>query len=226
MHIVVTGVSRGLGRAMTQGIITAGHTVSGCARSNQAIEELRSQFETPHRFDAIDIADAPEVESWAESVINQNGAPDFLINGAAIMNRSAPLWELSSAEFSTIVDVNIKGTHNTIRHFAPAMIEAGQGVIVNFSSYWGQSTSSDVAAYCATKWAIEGLSRGLADDLPPGLASVALNPGVINTEMLQSCFGSGANSYPTADQWAQNSVPYILGLGSADNGQSLTVPGY
>lgn len=58
-----------------------------------------------------------------------------------------------------------------------------------------------MAPYCASKWAVEGLTRAVAKELPPGLAVVALNPGVINTEMLQSCFGSTAVLYPTPESW-------------------------
>ena len=70
-----------------------------------------------------------------------------------------------------------------------------RGVIVNFSSGWGRSTAPEVAPYCATKWAIEGLTQALAEELPAGMAAVPLNPGIINTEMLQSCFGAGAAGY-------------------------------
>ncbi len=97
--------------------------------------------------------------------------------------------------------------------------------MVNFSSAWGRSTSPEVAPYCATKWAIEGLTRALADELPPGMAAIPLNPGVINTDMLQSCFGDSASAYPTAQQWAERAVPFLLGLGAKDSGQALTVPG-
>jgi len=62
----------------------------------------------------------------------------------------------------------------------PAMVRRGQGVIVNFSSGWGRSTDAGVAPYCATKWAIEGLTQALAQELPPGMAAVPLNPGIIN----------------------------------------------
>jgi NAD(P)-dependent dehydrogenase (short-subunit alcohol dehydrogenase family) len=99
-------------------------------------------------------------------------------------------------------------------------------VAVNFSSGWGRSTSPEVSAYCASKWGIEGMTQALAQELPRGLAAVALNPGVINTEMLQRCFGKeGAAQYPSAQQWAEAAGPYLLKLGPKDNGQALTVPG-
>jgi NAD(P)-dependent dehydrogenase (short-subunit alcohol dehydrogenase family) len=97
-------------------------------------------------------------------------------------------------------------------------------VIVNFSSGWGRSTSPEVAPYCATKYAIEGLTLALAQELPAGMAAVPLNPGIINTDMLQLCFAGQADSYPTAERWAKKAVPYILSLGAKHNGSSLSVP--
>jgi NAD(P)-dependent dehydrogenase (short-subunit alcohol dehydrogenase family) len=219
-------VSRGLGRAMVERFNQAGHTVAGCARSSRSIAELEKRFGPPHRFDVVDVSQHQQVGTWAASLLKEMGPPDILINSAAIINTNAPLWAVPPAEFSDVVDVNIKGVHNTIHHLVPSMIERGSGVIINFSSYWGRSTSSEVAAYCTTKWAIEGLSRGLADDLPNGLAAVALNPGIIHTDMLESCFAQHAESYPRPEQWAEVAVPYILRLGTKDNGQALTVPGY
>ena len=219
-RIVITGCSRGLGQAMTRGFQELGHEVYGCSRSASSIEEMGDS----DRFFACDVADDSAVESFASAVL-KDGAPDLLINNAALINENAPLWEVGNEEFSRLMDVNINGVANMIRHFVPAMVEAGSGVIVNFSSYWGRSTSSDVAPYCASKWAIEGLTSGLAQDLPSGLAAVALNPGVIHTEMLQSCFGAGAASYLSPDQWAQAAVPFIDGFDASNNGDSVTVPG-
>ncbi len=124
-----------------------------------------------------------------------------------------------------MIDVNIKGVVNVIRHFLPAMIARGSGVIVNMSSGWGRSTAAEVAPYCASKWAIEGLTRALAQELPRGLAAVPLNPGIIDTEMLRSCFGGSASEYPGPEEWARAAIPFLLGLGPKDNGKPLTVPG-
>ena len=107
---------------------------------------------------------------------------------------------------------------------APAMIEAGRGVIVNMSSGWGRSTAPEVAPYCASKWAIEGLSSALAQELPSGLAAAAFNPGIINTAMLQKCFGSGAAAYHDAGAWAKEAVPFMADLDTSCNGKQLTAP--
>jgi NAD(P)-dependent dehydrogenase (short-subunit alcohol dehydrogenase family) len=113
---------------------------------------------------------------------------------------------------------------NVIRHFVPAMVSRRSGVIVNFSSGWGRSTDAEVAPYCATKWAIEGLTQALAQELPAGMAAIPLNPGIIDTDMLQSCFGSPASGYLKPRDWARSAVPFLLGLGPKDNGRPATAP--
>lgn len=223
-RIVITGVSRGLGLAMAEGMIAAGHTIVGCARNRAVIDELRQRWPAPHRFDVVDVADERQVAQWAEDVLADDTPPDLLLNNAAIINANAPLWEVAADEFSAVIDVNIKGVFHVLRHFVPAMVERGRGVIVNFSSGWGRSTSPEVAPYCATKWAIEGLTQALAAELPPGMAAVPLNPGVIDTPMLQSCFGHHASEYPSPAEWAAKAVPFLLRLGPRDNGRSLTAP--
>ena len=128
-------------------------------------------------------------------------------------------------EFDRLVDVNIKGVANVIRHFVPAMVARRRGVIVNFSSGWGRSVSPEEAPYCATKWAVEGLTLALARELPRGMAAVPLNPGVIDTDMLRQCWSDSAGSYPKADAWAKVAAPFILQLGPKNNGESVNVPG-
>ncbi len=223
-RILITGVSRGLGRAMVDEFIRLGHVVVGCARAAQAVAQLADRYPQPHRFDVVDVSDNEQVRRWAQVVLASGGPPDLLLNNAALINENASLWNVSPEEFSRVVDVNIKGVFHVIRHFVPAMIEREQGVIVNFSSGWGRSTSPQVAPYCATKWAIEGLTRALSEDLPYGMAAIPLNPGVICTDMLNSCFGANASAYPTAERWAKKAVPFLLDLAHEDNGDPLTAP--
>lgn len=224
-RIVLTGVSRGLGRAMLDGFVERGHSVCGCATNIKAVEQLSNEYSDPHRFDVVDVSDDDQVGSWARSVIEDAGPPNLLINNAALINSSTELWQVHPKEFATLMNVNVTGTYHVIRHFVPEMIKAESGVIVNFSSGWGRSTSPDVVPYCASKWAIEGLSLGLSQELPRGLAAIAFNPGVIHTDMLDSCMGATASSFPTPQTWAARAVPYLLSLDVADNGRSVDVPG-
>jgi len=223
-RIVLTGVSRGLGRAMAEGFIREGHIVAGCARSKEAIGQLAQHHEPPHAFEVVDVTRDAKVRAWADRVLSEGGAPDLLINNAGLINRNAPLWEVPAEEFSRVIDANIKGVANVLRHFVPVMVKRNCGVIVNISSGWGRSAAPEVAPYCATKWAIEGLTQALAEELPKGMAAVPLNPGIINTRILQSCFGDAAESYPDADAWAERAVPFLLQLGAKDNGKPLSVP--
>jgi NAD(P)-dependent dehydrogenase (short-subunit alcohol dehydrogenase family) len=223
--VVITGCSRGLGRAMVEGFIKRGDTVIGCARNADHISELSAQFPDRHQFRAVDVADDSAVATFADEVIDKVGVPDLLLNNAGVINANAPLWEVSAEEFARIIEVNLAGVANMVRHFVPAMI-AGErdGVIVNFSSGWGRSTSPEVAPYCATKWGIEGLTSALAQELPGGMAAVALNPGVIDTDMLRSCFGGDASSYADPQSWAKTAVPFLANLSASDNGRALTAP--
>ena len=221
--IVLTGVTRGLGLAMTEKFIELGHTVLGCGRSREVIETLRSRYRPPNDFAAIDIALESQVEPWAARLLSSHGAPDLLINNAAVINQSAPLWQVPSDEFDRVIDVNIKGVANVIRHFVPAMLARKSGLIINFSSGWGRAVAADVAPYCASKWAIEGLTQALAEELPRGMGAIPLNPGVIDTDMLRTCFGGSASRYPAPRKWAEKAVPYILSLNSRDSGKQVTV---
>ncbi|BAY20074.1 short-chain dehydrogenase/reductase SDR (plasmid) [Anabaenopsis circularis NIES-21] len=223
-RILITGVSKGLGYAMSEGFIKQGHTVIGCARSVAAIEKMKNSFGATNDFATVDVANEEEVKNWATEILAKYEPPDILINNAAIVNPPALLWEIPPGEFSQLIDINIKGVVNVIRHFVPVMVQRQQGLIVNFSSGWGRSTSPQVAPYCASKWAIEGLTRSLAQELPAGMAAIPLNPGIIHTDMLSICFGESAASYTCAAKWALKAVPFILKLKPKDNGAPLTVP--
>ena len=221
--IVLTGATRGLGRALVRHFVRAGHTVAGCGRSAEHVAGLQKESGPPHLYAAVDVTDAPAVEAWAKDVLTRLGPPDLLINNAAVMNPLAPLWVIPAADFDRVIDVNVKGVVNAIRAFVPAMVARKSGVIVNLSSGWGRSTSPEVAPYCASKYAVEGLTLAMAQELPKEMAAVPLNPGVIDTDMLRSAWGAEAGGYPSADQWAKRAAPFLLGLGPKDNGKSLSV---
>jgi len=225
MKILITGVTRGLGLALAKKFIALGHTVIGCGRSGTEIFDLRMDHGAPHDFMICDVSLDAKVAIWAAKVLEQESPPDILINNAGVMNPLGLLWEQSDREFTKIIDVNVRGVANVIRHFVPAMVAKKKGVIINLSSGWGRSVAPDVASYCASKWAIEGLTKALAEELPPGMAAIPLNPGVIDTDMLRSCWADGATGYPKAAAWAEVAAPFILGLGAKDNGQSLSVSG-
>lgn len=222
--IVITGVTKGLGRALAEWFIAHGHTVAGCGRSAEILE-LRFTHPAPHDFAVVDVTDENKVALWAQKVCGPDRTPDLLICNAAIINRPAALWEVPAAEFNRVIDINVKGVATVLRHFLPVMIARRSGVVVTLSSGWGRSTSPEVAPYCASKFAIEGMTLALGQELPAGMAAVPLNPGVIDTDMLRLSWAEGAKSAPKPDEWAAVAAPFLLQLGPKDNGHSLTVPG-
>jgi NAD(P)-dependent dehydrogenase (short-subunit alcohol dehydrogenase family) len=225
--VVITGCTRGLGRAMVGEFLRAGWRVAGCGRDTEQLAALeREGVESGgvHFFGRCDVAREGDVAAFCAEVIGRFGAPQLVLNNAAIINGNAPLWRVDALEFSRVVDVNLKGVAALMRHFLPAMLHEKGGVIVNFSSGWGRSTSPEVAPYCATKWAVEGLSQAVAQETDGRVAIVALNPGIIDTDMLRSTFGEGAAHYPDARSWAKRAVPFLAGLGLKENGRSLNAP--
>ena len=196
-HIVITGVSRGLGRELAIEFTGMGHTVVGCGRSEKDINLLKQDLGPAENYSVIDVSDGDSVNAWADDTVKLHGPPDFLLNNAAVINDNVPFWEVVQEEFDSIIDINIKGVANVTRAYLPSMLKVRRGVIINFSSGYGCSTAPGVAPYCCTKYAVEGLTQALADDLPSGMAAIPMSPGIINTAMLQRTFGSSADSYET-----------------------------
>lgn len=223
--IVITGVTSGIGHALVEWFVGHGHTVIGCGRREEKIFRLKKQFNLKKcDFSVLDVSDVEGVVKWSKDIIDTYGPPDLLVNNAAIANKPNYLWKVPLNEFDSLIDVNIKAVNYVIHSYLPAMIERGRGVIVNISSGWGRCTAPETAPYCTTKWAVEGLSMALAQELPPPLACVPLNPGMINTDMLESFFGDQAKDFPTPKIWAEKAAPFLLALSRGDNGKRLTAP--
>lgn len=210
-RIVISGTTRGLGRALAEEFISRGHRVAGCGTTAAA-------------DDRVDVGDFHQVERWARNVLARwDGPPDILINSAGVTTDPDPLWAQHPEALARVLRVNVGGVQHMLRAFLPSMIERAQGLIVNISSDWGRSGAPMVGPYCASKWAVEGLSRCLALEVPAGMAAVSLDPGTINTDMLRFTFGPGAEEYPTPESWQGKAVDYLLTLGPEHNGMALTL---
>jgi len=219
--IVITGVSRGIGKAMAKGFAERGYVV---ARDEEAVSGLNSELGKPHRFSVVDVSSGEQVSRWAQETLEELKPPGYVINNAAIINQPEPVWRISEQAFNELLQVNVLGMHNVVRAFLPAMLEAKRGIIVNMSSGAGRTGLPDVAPYCTTKWAVEGYSASLAQELPETLACVPLSPGIVSTDMLLKYFGESARSYPDAEAWAKRGVPHILSIKPEHNGEPLRTP--
>jgi NAD(P)-dependent dehydrogenase (short-subunit alcohol dehydrogenase family) len=219
--VCISGVSKGLGYALAKEFDHRNWCVAGCARSEASLINLGNDLHNRHLIQKADITNQSDVRMFANKVVSTLGSPSLLLNNAGKINKNALLHEIPSDEFLEVLKVNVSGTHNMIKAFLPSMLETGRGTIVNFSSYWGQSTAPEVAPYCASKWAIEGLTRALAQELPPNISTVALNPGVIDTDMLRSCLGDDAKSHEKPAQWAKRTIDRMEKISPSDNGTTI-----
>ena len=131
--VLITGTTRGLGRAMVDEFVRLGHVVLGCGRTKREVDQLRKKYSAPHDFYMVDVSNDEEVKSWASLLLNLHGAPDLVVNNAAIINKNARLWEISAREFAQVIDINLKGTANVIRHFAPEMVRRQARVSLSIS---------------------------------------------------------------------------------------------
>jgi NAD(P)-dependent dehydrogenase (short-subunit alcohol dehydrogenase family) len=224
-RILVTGASRGLGQALCKEFSRLGHAVVGCSRSAESTAAMRTMLGPPHRFDQVNVADDAAVECWAKQLFSAGYIPDLILNNAAVTNEGKQAWRFEAGEIDRILSVNVSGIFNVLRAFVPNMIRAKRGVIVNFSSGWGREAAAKVAPYCASKWAVEGMTKAMAHELPPTMAVVSLHPGIIQTDTLQATFGEAASLYPKPEEWARVAAPFLLRITPADNGAQLAVPG-
>ena len=163
------------------------------------------------------------VKIWADGFLERLGPPDLLVNNAAIINANANLWEIS-AEIDQVIDVNLKGVANVIRRVVPAMV-APVGSRREPQLRLGPFDLAARRAVLRDEVGRRGPHPRLAQELPKGLAAVPLNPGIIDTDMLRTAFGTTASRFLNPAAWAKDAVPFLLQLGPKDNGKPLTVPG-
>ena len=194
--IVITGVTKGLGRALAEGFAGLGHTVIGCGRSAEEIERLRRNPGAPHDFDVVDVTREDQVKDWAQRTLARHGAPDLLREQR---RRDQPQRAAVGGPRRRVRPRGRREPQGRRQRAPP--LRAGDdrprlGRDRQPQLGLGPGHGPEVAPYCAPKWAIEGLTRALAQELPPGLAAVPLNPGIVDTDMLRSCFGDKGQALP------------------------------
>ena len=186
---LVTGSSRGIGKACAEALAGAGWAVCvNCVERADLAAELCEKLRADGA-DAIwvqaDVADAGAVKAMVERCEKELGKVTLLVNNAGI-GKQMQFQDIDRATWDRMFAVNLGGCYNTIQAVLPSMLHEHAGCIVNMSSIWGRHGASCEAAYSATKHAIIGLSRSLAAELAPsGIRVNAVAPGVIDTDMVQ-----------------------------------------
>ena len=185
---VVTGASRGIGRATSKALAKKGIAVALAARSREGLAEVEKEIrQNGGRAISIptDVSDEAAVALLVEKSTRELGTIDLLVNNAGTLER-APVVETDAASWDRVLDVNLRGAFLCTRAVLPSMIERGRGRIVNVSSISGKVGTPLLASYCASKWGLLGFSLATAEEMKgKGIQVFSVCPGSVNTEMLQ-----------------------------------------
>jgi 3-oxoacyl-[acyl-carrier protein] reductase len=198
---VVTGGARGIGRAITAKLASLGATVVFTGRDQARVQQVaREVAASGHRCEGVvcDLTDLASVEALGQRLRRDYGRVDILVNNAGIGGPSGLLHELAPDDWDAIFNTNLRGVYYMLRAVVPLMIETGSGHIINISSLAGKNPLPRGAAYSASKWGLNGLTYGVAEELRghnirvsvicPGSVDTAFSPrraGKETSKMLQ-----------------------------------------
>ncbi len=196
---VITGTSRGIGRAMALLFAREGARVVGCSTQGPQgspsgasfLDELPDDLAERCRFEKCDVTISAEVDRFTRRLVAQVGAPHIVVNNAGVVARGA-LDSLAEKDWQRVLAVNLTGTFLITRSLLPAMKSNGGGRIINIASIAGRQGTPMLSAYCAAKHGVVGLTRSMAEELRPfAIAANAICPGSVDTEMLRSGMPGG-----------------------------------
>jgi NAD(P)-dependent dehydrogenase (short-subunit alcohol dehydrogenase family) len=204
--VLITGTSKGIGLATALAFGRAGLTVFAAMRNPERSPELAEtarKEQLPIRILSMDVDSDISVRDTIGTVQSQNGPLDVLINNAGIVRRGS-IEELPVSEFRALMETNYFGALRCIQAVMPEMRKRKNGCIVNVSSVGGRISSPPLTPYAASKWALEALSEGLAQEAKIfNVRVLVVEPGIINTGMAQTIAREpGASAYPHARRMA------------------------
>lgn len=181
-NVLITGGSRGIGRACVEKFVREGYTVSFIYNNSDSVATELSVLTGAHPIKA-DISNPDSAKAACEKAIAQMGSVDILINNAGI-SLIKLFTDTTNDDYYNIMNTNLGGTFFVTREISRVMIANHFGRIVNIGSMWGKVGASCEVAYSTSKSAIEGFTKALAKEFgPSGITVNCIEPGVINTEM-------------------------------------------
>ena len=185
---LITGASRGIGRAIAQHLSAAGYAIGSCARSPEVEDvaaELRRTGSVAEAWQ-VDVADTPGLQRFIDAAAARFGRIDVLVNNAAV-NRAGFIPEADPAEVDAMFAVNVRAPLAAMQAVVPHMVSAGGGRIVNIASWVARSPRPGFVAYSASKAALLALTRGAALEFADGAVTVnAVCPGNVLTDIWET----------------------------------------
>jgi NAD(P)-dependent dehydrogenase (short-subunit alcohol dehydrogenase family) len=183
---LITGSSRGLGRALAEAALAAGHRLVATARDPARLADLVERYPDQIRPFALDVTDPHAACDAVSAAIESFGRLDVLVNNAGYGNVS-PIEDTSLAEFRAQIETNLFGVINVTKAAIPRMREQGSGHIIQLSSVGGRVGAMGRAPYSTAKWGIEGFSEVLAKEVGPlGIKVTIIEPGGFRTDFAGS----------------------------------------
>lgn len=186
---LVTGASRGIGREIAMTLAKEGASVIiNYNGSRERAEEVKNSIESEGGKAFLypcDVSDFQSCEAMAKDIVKTHGRLDILVNNAGI-TRDNLIMKMKEEDFDAVLNVNLKGTFNTIRHFSRQMLKQKSGKIINISSVSGILGNAGQANYAASKAGVIGLTKTMARELcSRGITVNAVAPGFVDTEMTE-----------------------------------------
>lgn len=184
---IVTGAGGGIGAAIARRLARMGALTFLCGRRRAPLESIAAAIVTAGGQAEIaecDVTDLASVEALAALVERKSGRADILVNNAGVGSFAAPLHQMSPQSWDLVMNTNLRGVFYCMRSFAPLMIRARSGHIVNISSLAGKNALPNGAAYAASKWGLNGLSYSVAEELRGHNIRVSVVcPGSVHTDL-------------------------------------------
>lgn len=223
---VVTGPSRGIGRATALALVRRGLGVALLGRPTEQLDEVAAEVEGLGGLGRIvpcDVSRPSDVEAAAQRVLRDMGAPVVVVNNAGIVRRG---WQVETTPvdvWDEVLTVNLRGPFLVSRAFLPAMKAAGRGRLVHVGSVSSTIGCPSNASYAASKWGLSGFAKSLAEELRgTGVISVVVLPGSVDTRMLE---GSGFEPAMTAEDVAGTIAYLALDAPAAIHGSAVELFG-
>ncbi|MDX3078408.1 oxidoreductase [Streptomyces sp. NPDC088354] len=213
---LITGSSRGLGRAIAEAVLAAGHNLVATARRVESLNDLVDTYGDKVRLVTLDVTDAAAARRAVQTAVAAFGRLDVVVNNAGYADMAA-VEDMSEQAFRDQIDANLHGVVNVTRAALPVMREQGSGHIVQISSVGGRVGGPGLGAYQAAKWAVGGFSEVLAKEVAHlGIKVTVAEPGAMRTDWA----GSSMATPPVSEPYKPVVEPAIARQRASDGNQT------